>query len=103
MSGQILSGSSSASTTSSNRSCPRCPRLRRQLPVRPAVFHEFCSKLRCIGATTFEEYRLQFDRDRALARRFQTIEVDEPSLQDTMNILRGLLPHYENCLLYTSP
>lgn len=52
-------------------------------------------KLRCIGATTFEEYRLQFDRDRALARRFQTIEVDEPSLQDTMNILRGLLPHYE--------
>jgi ATP-dependent Clp protease ATP-binding subunit ClpA len=52
-------------------------------------------KLRCIGATTFEEYRLHFDRDRALARRFQTIEVDEPSLQDTVDILRGLLPHYE--------
>ncbi len=52
-------------------------------------------KVRCIGATTFEEYRLQFDRDRALARRFQKIEVDEPSPEDTVLILRGLLPHYE--------
>jgi ATP-dependent Clp protease ATP-binding subunit ClpA len=51
-------------------------------------------KVRCIGATTFEEYRLQFDRDRALARRFQKIEVDEPSLDDTVKILQGLLPHY---------
>jgi ATP-dependent Clp protease ATP-binding subunit ClpA len=52
-------------------------------------------KIRCIGATTFEEYRLQFDRDRALARRFQKIEVDEPSLEDTVKILHGILPHYE--------
>lgn len=52
-------------------------------------------KIRCIGATTFEEYRLQFDRDRALARRFQKIEVDEPSLDDSVKILQGLLPHYE--------
>jgi ATP-dependent Clp protease ATP-binding subunit ClpA len=52
-------------------------------------------KVRCIGATTFEEYRLQFDRDRALARRFQKIEVDEPSHDDTVKILQGLLPHYE--------
>ncbi len=52
-------------------------------------------KVRCIGATTFEEYRLQFDRDRALARRFQKIEVAEPSLDDTVKILKGLLPHYE--------
>ena len=51
-------------------------------------------KVRCIGATTFEEYRLQFDRDRALARRFQKIEVDEPSSDDTIKILQGLLPHY---------
>jgi len=51
-------------------------------------------KVRCIGATTFEEYRLQFDRDRALARRFQKIEVAEPSLDDTVKILQGLLPHY---------
>jgi len=53
-------------------------------------------KIRCIGATTFEEYRLQFDRDRALARRFQKIEVSEPSLDDTMQILKGVLPHYES-------
>jgi ATP-dependent Clp protease ATP-binding subunit ClpA len=52
-------------------------------------------KVRCIGATTFEEYRLQFDRDRALARRFQKIEVDEPSYEDSVKILQGLLPHYE--------
>lgn len=52
-------------------------------------------KVRCIGATTFEEYRLQFDRDRALARRFQKIEVDEPSHEDTVKILQGLVPHYE--------
>jgi len=52
-------------------------------------------RVRCIGATTFEEYRLQFDRDRALARRFQKIEVAEPSYEDTVQILQGLLPHYE--------
>jgi ATP-dependent Clp protease ATP-binding subunit ClpA len=52
-------------------------------------------KLRCIGATTFEEYRTHVERDRALARRFQKIEVLEPSLEETKLILKGLLPRYE--------
>ncbi len=52
-------------------------------------------KLRCIGATTFEEYRSHLERDRALARRFQKIDVSEPSLEETVQILEGLRPHYE--------
>jgi len=52
-------------------------------------------KLRCIGATTFEEYRSHLERDRALARRFQKIEVLEPSLEETILILKGLKPRYE--------
>ena len=52
-------------------------------------------KLRCIGATTFEEYRSHLERDRALARRFQKIEVLEPTLEETVEILKGLLPKYE--------
>ncbi len=52
-------------------------------------------KLRCIGATTYQEYRSYFERDRALARRFQKIEVHEPSVEDAVEILQGLKPHYE--------
>lgn len=52
-------------------------------------------KLRCIGATTFEEYRSHLERDRALARRFQKIEVLEPTLDETILILKGLEPRYE--------
>jgi ATP-dependent Clp protease ATP-binding subunit ClpA len=52
-------------------------------------------KLRCIGATTFEEYRSHLERDRALARRFQKIEVLEPTLDETVLILKGLLHKYE--------
>jgi ATP-dependent Clp protease ATP-binding subunit ClpA len=52
-------------------------------------------KLRCIGSTTFEEYRTHVERDRALARRFQKVEVLEPSLEETALILKGLLPRYE--------
>lgn len=51
--------------------------------------------LRCIGATTYHEYRSYFERDRALARRFQKIEVHEPSVEDAVEILQGLKPHYE--------
>jgi ATP-dependent Clp protease ATP-binding subunit ClpA len=51
--------------------------------------------LRCIGSTTYEEYRGIFEKDRALARRFQKIEVPEPSLDETISILNGLKPHYE--------
>jgi ATP-dependent Clp protease ATP-binding subunit ClpA len=51
-------------------------------------------KLRCIGSTTFEEFRTHVERDRALARRFQKVEVLEPSLEETSLILKGLLPRY---------
>ncbi|MBI4508364.1 MAG: AAA family ATPase, partial [Deltaproteobacteria bacterium] len=52
-------------------------------------------ELRCIGATTFPEYKSSFERDRALARRFQKIEIDEPSIEDTVQILEGLRSRYE--------
>src|SRR5262249_57679067 len=52
-------------------------------------------KLRCIGATTFQEYRGHLERDSALARRFQRIEVTEPSVDETTKILEGLCKHYE--------
>jgi ATP-dependent Clp protease ATP-binding subunit ClpA len=52
-------------------------------------------KLRCMGATTFEEFRRHLERDAALARRFQKIEVLEPSVADTIEILKGLVPRYE--------
>jgi len=52
-------------------------------------------ELRCIGSTTFSEYKASFERDRALARRFQRIDVGEPSVQETIEILKGLKAHYE--------
>ncbi len=52
-------------------------------------------KIRCIGSTTFEEFKGAFDRDRALARRFQKIDVGEPSVEDTIAILKGLQERYE--------
>jgi ATP-dependent Clp protease ATP-binding subunit ClpA len=51
--------------------------------------------LRCIGSTTYNEYKQAFERDRALARRFQNIEIHEPSLEDTLAILMGLRGRYE--------
>jgi ATP-dependent Clp protease ATP-binding subunit ClpA len=52
-------------------------------------------RLRCIGSTTFQEFRQHFEKDRALARRFQRVEVNEPSVEDTVKILKGLQPQYE--------
>jgi ATP-dependent Clp protease ATP-binding subunit ClpA len=52
-------------------------------------------KLRCMGSTTYKEYRQHFEKDRALARRFQKIDVNEPSVEDTVRILQGLKPHFE--------
>ncbi len=52
-------------------------------------------EMRCIGSTTYPEYKAAFERDRALARRFQKIEVSEPSLEDTVKILEGLKKLYE--------
>jgi ATP-dependent Clp protease ATP-binding subunit ClpA len=51
--------------------------------------------IRCIGSTTYKEYRNYFEKDRALVRRFQKIDVNEPSVEDSIKILRGLKPYYE--------
>jgi ATP-dependent Clp protease ATP-binding subunit ClpA len=52
-------------------------------------------ELRCIGSTTYHDYKSYFERDRALARRFQKIEIAEPSQDEAFKILEGLKPHYE--------
>jgi len=52
--------------------------------------------LRCIGSTTYKEYRQHFEKDRALVRRFQKIDVNEPSIPDAIAILKGLKPYYED-------
>ncbi len=51
--------------------------------------------MRCIGSTTYKEYRNYFEKDRALVRRFQKIDVNEPSIEDAIKILRGLKTNYE--------
>jgi ATP-dependent Clp protease ATP-binding subunit ClpA len=53
-------------------------------------------ELRCIGSTTYSEYKASFERDRALARRFQKIEVSETSVEETVGILNGLKSYYED-------
>ena len=52
--------------------------------------------LKCIGSTTYKEYRNYFEKDRALCRRFQKIDVDEPSVEDSIKILNGLKKYYED-------
>ncbi len=51
--------------------------------------------LRCMGSTTYKEFRQHFEKDRALVRRFQKIDVNEPTIEDTIKILRGLKSYYE--------
>jgi ATP-dependent Clp protease ATP-binding subunit ClpA len=51
--------------------------------------------LRCIGSTTYKEYRQHFEKDRALVRRFQKIDVNEPTVADAIEILKGLKPYFE--------
>ena len=60
--------------------------------LKPALAR---GELRCIGATTLDEYRKHIEKDAALERRFQPIYVGEPSVEDTIAILRGLKPRYE--------
>src|SRR5512132_2180623 len=60
--------------------------------LKPAIAS---GKLRCIGSTTYAEYKAAFERDRALARRFQKIEIGEPSIEETIEILKGLKSYYE--------
>eukprot|EP01083_Nonionella_stella_P220176 788039_1 len=60
--------------------------------LKPALAR---GKIRCIGATTVNEYRQYIEQDKALERRFQQVMIDEPSPEDTVSILRGLKPRYE--------
>ena len=60
--------------------------------IKPALAS---GELRCIGSTTFQEYRGIFEKDRALARRFQKIDIVEPTIGETFEILKGLRPKYE--------
>ncbi|MGE4552673.1 MAG: AAA family ATPase, partial [Desulfovibrionaceae bacterium] len=62
-------------------------------------------EIRCIGSTTYEEFKNYFEKDRALSRRFQKIEIAEPSVDDTVEILKGLKPYYEDFhqVRYTQP
>lgn len=60
--------------------------------IKPALSS---GELRCIGSTTFQEYRGIFEKDRALARRFQKIDIAEPSVSEAVQILAGLKPRYE--------
>jgi len=52
--------------------------------------------IRCIGSTTYQEFRQFFEKDRALVRRFQKIDINEPSIPDSVEILKGLKPYYED-------
>jgi ATP-dependent Clp protease ATP-binding subunit ClpA len=61
--------------------------------LKPALA---AGELRCIGSTTYAEYKAAFERDRALARRFQKIEIGEPTITETYEILKGLRKFYEN-------
>jgi ATP-dependent Clp protease ATP-binding subunit ClpA len=60
--------------------------------IKPALAN---GKLRCIGTTTHKEYRSYIEKDRALARRFQSIEVEEPTIPETIKVLKGLRSKYE--------
>lgn len=60
--------------------------------IKPALAN---GELRCIGSTTFDEYRSIFQKDRALARRFQKVDIDEPSIAETIEILNGLKHRFE--------
>ncbi len=61
--------------------------------IKPALS---TGKLRCVGTTTFEEYRKYFEKDRALSRRFQKIDINEPDDDGTINILKGLKERFED-------
>ena len=60
--------------------------------LKPALAR---GQLRCIGATTINEYRKYIEKDKALERRFQQVMINQPSPEDTVSILRGLKPRYE--------
>ncbi len=61
--------------------------------LKPALA---AGNVRCIGSTTYKEYRQYFEKDRALVRRFQKIDVNEPSIPDAIEIMKGLKPYFES-------
>jgi ATP-dependent Clp protease ATP-binding subunit ClpA len=61
--------------------------------LKPALS---AGELRCIGSTTYSEYKAAFEKDRALARRFQKVEIEEPTVEQTGEILKGLRKYYED-------
>lgn len=61
--------------------------------LKPALSN---GAIRCIGSTTYKEYRQFFEKDRALVRRFQKIDVNEPTINDTIEIMKGLKPYFED-------
>ncbi len=61
--------------------------------LKPALAN---GSIRCIGSTTYKEYRNYFEKDRALVRRFQKVDISEPSIDDAIKILKGLKPYYES-------
>jgi len=70
--------------------------------IKPALAS---GELKCIGSTTYQEYRTIFEKDHALARRFQKVDVEEPTIEQTYEILKGLKPYFENHhnIKYTLP
>ncbi len=88
-------GGSSCSSTSCTRSSAPAPPRARSTPrnlLKPMLAR---GQLRCVGATTLDEYRKYIEKDAALERRFQPVMVGEPSVEDTIAILRGLKERYE--------
>ena len=61
--------------------------------LKPALAN---GNLKCIGATTYQEYRTVFEKDHALSRRFQKIDIEEPNIPTTISILKGLKSHFED-------
>ncbi len=86
-----------SSTKSTRSSAPAPPRAGWWMP--PNLMKCRCSpmvELRCIGSTTYQEYLRIFEKDHALTRRFQKIDVVEPTISETIEILQGLKPRFED-------
>ena len=83
--------SSTSCTPSSAPGRPKAPRTPANM-LKPALAR---GELHCVGATTLDEYRKHVEKDAALERRFQPVFVGEPSVEDTVSILRGLKERYE--------
>ena len=86
---------SCSSTRSTPSWAPEPRRAARWTPPTCSSLPCRAGRLRCIGSTTHKEHKQAFGKDRALARRFQVVEVGEPSIDECVDILKGLQKHYE--------